>query len=333
MHGKTAFRNEGSCQQTVNYLVHEAKKEDGNLDIFFDQYRDNLAPDVVRKAVDDNAKGLRTTQEKFFSLIISPSENELRHIRNSYQLLKDYTRKVMELYASNFRLKDGRQLQSKDLVWFAALHLEREFRGTDKEVLAGQAQVGERRPGLQTHLHITVSARDREQKLTLNPGGRRSRFNLMHWQAAAGRQFEAQFRYTALEKEKLRPRQRDASRDSARASRIRDRVEALNLLLSKGDRLEVKRVLQIAVKREYDKTFYRSLKRLEVVAVQGLPLQHPYHLLKTGRVKRVEAAVPGRQARQFIIAMQKALQHREKISPTEEIGERKGKRKGEIEMG
>ncbi|WP_207435944.1 DUF5712 family protein [Sabulibacter ruber] len=332
-HGKTAYHNEGSCQKTLNYLVHEAKKGKGEVDIFFDQERDNLGPGQVQLAIDHNTKGLRARQEKFFSLIIAPSENELRHIKNNDQLLKDYTRQVMELYAANFNLKDGIKLRSSDLVWFATIHLDREYRGTDKEVLAGKAQVGGKRPGLHTHLHVIVSARDREQKLTLNPGGRRSRFNLMQWQMAAGQQFEGQFHYKALEQEKLKPRQRDASRDSGRAKRITERIEALNLLLPKAERLDVERIRQIAVNREYDKTFYRSLKRLEKVAEEGLPLGHPYHLLQTGREKTTGRPRPGLSVRHLLQEVQRALQPgKHRPLRTEEIGEREGSRRGEIEL-
>ncbi|WP_062546117.1 DUF5712 family protein [Rufibacter tibetensis] len=333
IHGKTAYNNKGSCQQTLNYLIHEAKREAGEYDIFFDQTKDNLRLEIVRNAIDNNVKGLRSHQEKFFSLIIAPSETELRHIKNSDQLLRNYTRQVMELYASNFNLKEGRRLQSKNLLWFAAIHLEREYRGNDSEVLAGNARVGERRPGLQTHLHVIVSARDREQKITLNPGGRRGRFNLMNWQTACGRQFENQFNYSALETEKLRPRQRDSSRDAARAKRIGERVEALNLLLPKSSRLDGEQVKQIAVSRQYDKTFYRSLKHLEEVAREGLPLQNPYHLLRTGREKVAQQTSSRLQARHLLHAFRMALQPREdRSSHTEDIGERKGKRKGEIEI-
>lgn len=332
-HGKAAYNNKGSSLQTVNYLVHEVKKDRGEVDIFFGRNGDFIQPEHVQQAIDNNIKGLRAQEQKFYSLIISPSENELKHIQNNEQLLKDYTRQVMELYARNFNLKDGLKLQSEDLVWYATIHHEREYRGTDKEVLAGKALVGEKRPGLQTHVHVIVSARDRKQKVTLNPGGRRSRFNLIYWQRAAGQQFEKQFNYIALENEKLKVRERDSSRDMGRAKRIEERIELLNLHLPKTKRLEAERVKQIAVKREYDKTFYRSLKHLENKAALGLPLHHPYHVLQTGKEKLAAYRVPQLQARQLLNAIETVTYTKGgQATKTEDIGEKKGKRKGEIEI-
>ncbi|KAA5538742.1 DUF5712 family protein [Adhaeribacter rhizoryzae] len=332
-HGKAAYNNKGSCLQTINYLIHEARKDRGEVAIFFNQDDDFIRPEYVQQAIDNNTKGLRVQEQKFYSLIISPSENELMHIHNNEQLLKDYTRQVIKLYAGNFNLQGGRNLQSEDLIWFGTIHQKREYRGTDKDVLAGKALVGERRPGLQTHIHFIVSARDREQKITLNPGGRRSRFNLMKWQQSAGQQFEQQFNYIALEREKLKVRERDSSRDSGRAKRIEERIEFLNLQLPKEGRLEVERVKQIAVKREYDKTFYRSLKHLENKAVLGSPLHHPYHFLKTGKEKQTIHRAPLLQARQLLSAIETITytSGRQKTK-TENIGENRGKRKGEIEI-
>jgi hypothetical protein len=332
-HGKAAYNNKGSCHQTVNYLVHEANKDRGEVNIFFNQDRDFFRPEHVQHAIDNNTKGLRAQEHKFYSLIISPSENELKHIQNNEQQLKGYTRQVMELYALNFNLKDDIKLQSDDLVWFATIHQEREYRGTDNEVIAGKAMVGEKRPGLQTHIHIIVSARDKEQKVTLNPGGRRSRFNLMNWQRAAGQQFEKQFDYKALENEKLKVRERDSSRDGGRAKRIEERIEHLNLHLPKERRLEAERVKQIAVKREYDKTFYRSLKHLENKAVLGLPLHHPYHFLNTGKEKQTVYSAPRLQASQLLNAIETVTYTSGgQNARTENIGENRGKRKGEIEI-
>lgn len=330
VHGAAAYANKGSSLQMLNYLVQESKKDGKDLSIFFNQDSDGLRPEHVMAAVDNNVKGLASNDAKFYSLIVSPSAGELEHIKNDQQLLKDYTRQVMELYAHNFNLKDGRSLTSADLIWGATIHQDRCYRGTDKEVLAGEARAGEKRPGLQTHVHIIVSARDREQKITLNPNGRKTRFDLIEWQRKSGQQFEKQFNYTAQEKEKVRARQRDTSRDSARAQRIGERVQELNRIVPQSQRLDAERVKEIAVNRDYDKTFYRSLKRLEYKAQQGKPIDNAYHLLATGKEHPVPQMAP---ARTLIYAFQRALNSGAgSQTKTEEIGERKGRKKGEIEI-
>jgi hypothetical protein len=314
----------------LNYLVQEIKKEGKDLSILFNQDNDGLRPEQVMAAVDNNVKGLASNEARFYSLIVSPSAAELEHIKNNQQLLKDYTRQVMELYAQNFNLKDGRRLSCADLVWGAAIHQDRSYRGTDKEVMAGNARVGDKRPGLQTHVHIIVSARDGEQKVTLNPNGRKTRFDLIGWQRKSGQQFEKQFHYTAQEKEKVKARARDTSRDPARARRIGERVQELNRNVPKSQRLEEERVKEIAVTRNYDKTFYRSLNRVELKAQQGRPIDNAYYLLTTGKEHPVPQMAT---ARTLIYAFQRALNSgADPHTKTEEIGGGKGRKKGEIEI-
>ncbi|MCC2548486.1 DUF5712 family protein [Hymenobacter sp. BT175] len=327
-HGKAAYNNSGSSAQTLNYLKQEAGR-DGEEASFFGADRDGLSAAELREEIDSNIKGLRADDAKFYSLVISPSESELLHIGNDEDKLKAYARKAMELYAANFQLKDGRQLSSQDLVWGATIHRERSYRGTDPEVSTGKAKIGEQRPGLQTHIHVIVSARDAEQKITLNPGGRRNRFDLMKWQTAAGRQFEKQFGYTAQAHEKLRPKQRDASRDAGRAVKIAERVTALNLRVTKEERLDPLRVQQIAQGREYDKTFYRSLATVERRAQQGQPIDNAYHLLSTGR----ERPEPQRAASTMLQAVQQAVRSNTgREEKTEHISEKKGRNSAELDI-
>ncbi|WP_374679472.1 DUF5712 family protein [Hymenobacter sp. J193] len=115
-HGKAAYNNSGSSAQTLNYLKQEAAK-DGQTATFFGADRDGIEAAELMQEIDTNVKGLRADDAKFYSLVISPSADELEHIGNDEQKLKAYTRAVMEQYAGNFNLKEGRQLRSEDLVW------------------------------------------------------------------------------------------------------------------------------------------------------------------------------------------------------------------------
>lgn len=327
-HGKAAYNNTGSSSQTLNYLKQEAGRE-GLEATFFGTGKDALTAAEVMQSIDTNVKGLRATDAKFYSLVISPSTDELIHMGNSEKKLKAYTHGVMEQYASNFKLKDGLTLNSENLVWAAIIHHDRSYRGTDPEVEAGSAKVGEKRPGLQTHVHIIVSARDTEQKITLNPGGRRDRFNLIEWQKDAGKQFEKQFGYTAQEREKVQIKLRDSSRDAARAAKIIERVDRINILVPKEQKIDPQRVQQIAEKREYDKTFYRSIATVERRAEAGIPIDNAYHLLTTGR----EQPQP-QQATTFALrAVQQALRpSQNQDEKTENIAEKKGRNRDELDI-
>ncbi|OGX87135.1 hypothetical protein BEN47_11685 [Hymenobacter lapidarius] len=327
-HGQAAYNNSGSSAQTLNYLKQETGK-DGQEAAFFNSEEDGLSAAELMADIDSNVKGLRAEDAKFYSLVLSPSEAELAHIDNDGEKLKDYTRKVMEQYAQNFQLKDGKQLGSEDIVWGATVHQERSYRGTDPEVAAGNAKVGDQRPGLQTHVHVIVSARDAGQKISLNPAGRRNRFDLMKWQAGAGKQFEKQFGYTAQAHEKLRPKQRDASRDAARAVKIAERVGGINGRVGKEQRLDPARVQQIAEGRQYDKTFYRMLSRVEERSKSGSPIDNAYHLLSTGK----ERPEPQRSASTVLQAVQQAVRSNTgRDEQTENIAEKKGRRSAELDI-
>lgn len=333
-HGKVSYNNTGSAARLMNYLAQEKGAQEKDV-AFFGATADNLSKEEMGHLIDANVKGLRAEEAKFYSLVLSPSADELTHIGNSEQALKAYTREVMERYANNFQLKDGRVLESKDLVWGATIHQERHFRGTDPEVLAGNAKAGEKREGLQTHVHITVSARDAEQKITLNPGGRSSRFSLVRWQTEAGMQFQEQFGYTdklqAYKKQQMRSKLRDAAADMRRAERIGERVEGLNKILPTKDQLDPARVQKIAEIRKFDKTFYRSLSRLENYAKEEKPLGNAYQLLATGAKgdsPRQAKDITFKKAATTLKALTSGMEQSQER--TQDIGEKRGRR--DIEM-
>jgi len=192
IHGRQAYQNTGSVARTVNYLIQEAKVE-GQEASFFTATQDAISADELQRAVDKNCKGLRKKEAKFYSLVVSPSAKELAVIGNDSEKLKAYTRGRMEQYAQNFHLPGKNKLGSTDLVWGAIVHYKRTYRGTDAAVIAGVAKAGERRAGLQTHVHVIVSARDATHKLTLNPQGPKRRFDIIEWQNSGPARFAQQF--------------------------------------------------------------------------------------------------------------------------------------------
>ena len=164
-HGRLIFNNRGSCKALVTYLGHEAREQRQDTR-FFNQERTDVSAEEVQKVVDGNSKGLRKQQEKFYSLVLSPSEEELKHLRNDPGKLRQYTHQVMENYARNFTFqRDGssraKQSSAPKLVWYATIHQERkEKEGTQK---------GTSKSGLHQHVHILVSAKDKTGELRLNP--------------------------------------------------------------------------------------------------------------------------------------------------------------------
>lgn len=77
------YSNASSSHFLVNYLEHEARedKREDNA-IFFDQKRESITAGEVKERIDTNVQGLQKDKPGFHSLVISPSQDELRHLDN-----------------------------------------------------------------------------------------------------------------------------------------------------------------------------------------------------------------------------------------------------------
>eukprot|EP01035_Chromulina_nebulosa_P020719 gene20719-26863_t len=179
-------------------------------DIFFNSAGIFNKKQVV-EAIDNNVKGLTKKDDKFHSLVIAPSAKELEHIGNDTAKLKEFTIVCMERYASNFNLNSGKRLSEKDLVWYATIHQNRAYKGTDAKVVNGEKKSGDLKEGLQTHIHVVVSARDKEQKITLNPNTpNKNRFKMTAWFESNEKQFNRQFDFKPDPKEVSKPKDKTA---------------------------------------------------------------------------------------------------------------------------
>lgn len=54
--------------------------------------------------------------------MLSPSADELVLIGNDPLALESYAQNVMDLYAKNFTLKNGKELGEENLVWAVIIH-------------------------------------------------------------------------------------------------------------------------------------------------------------------------------------------------------------------
>ncbi len=204
-HGNIVYDNKSSAARLGNYLNKEPSTNE-EKGIFFNSLGDFDKKQML-EAIDNNVKGLTQKDDKFHSLVIAPSAKELEHIGNDHSKMKAFTIACMEKYAANFNLggtplNTGRKLSEKDLVWYATIHQNRAYKGTDVEVLNGEKKSGDLKKGLQTHIHVVVSARDKEQKITLNPNtSNKQKFKMTTWFEANQRQFNQQFDFKPDPKE------------------------------------------------------------------------------------------------------------------------------------
>ena len=158
--------NKGSSAQVAFYLEKENMgKPLSEREWFFSHEKDKVGLRKVVESLDKNKKHLGRNDAKFFMVVISPSEEELDHIDHDKEKLRAYTRDVMDEYAGNF----GKGLKGDDLMYFAKIEDNRYYRGDDEAVKNGLAKQGDIKPGAQTHIHVLVSRKCKNNKHKLSP--------------------------------------------------------------------------------------------------------------------------------------------------------------------
>lgn len=122
-----------SSADFVNYLEKENEERSPEYaEQFFDQYQDKIDHKHVVREIDANTKKLRSRDPRFYSITISPSQRELRHLDNPDIQLKEYTRQLMEEYAKSFHRET--EIRVENIKYYAKLEHERTYKGFDRQV-------------------------------------------------------------------------------------------------------------------------------------------------------------------------------------------------------
>lgn len=145
--GKGLSQRSGSCGGLVAYLEKEVQGQWFSLD------REDVPAAEVVATLDTNKRNLNRAADKYYQVVLAPSQAELRHIDSDPEKLRAYTRAAMEQYAANF----GKGIEGRDLVYFAKVEHERTTNHQDRAVQLGDVAKGQAKPGPQTHIHIIVS--------------------------------------------------------------------------------------------------------------------------------------------------------------------------------
>lgn len=165
--------NKGTCAYLEKYLQKEnLDKEFKDQSYWYDQNRDYVARGEVINKIDNNHKGLKKDDAKFFMVTINYSEKEIDFMSKKYtndasfaNIKKEYCRKVMDAYAKNF----NKGLDTNDIMYFAIDENNRYHKGDSEEVRKGLQKQGSKKEGENDHTHIIVSRKDKSQKLKLSP--------------------------------------------------------------------------------------------------------------------------------------------------------------------
>ena len=128
----------GTYTSSVGAYVEYLEKEDlGKLpelrENFFDQYTDSIAPEKVISEIDGNTAKLRKRDPKFYSMVVSPSQRELKAINNDPARLRKYVRELMKDYAESFHR--NQQVTVDSIKYYAKIEHQRTYRGFERQVM------------------------------------------------------------------------------------------------------------------------------------------------------------------------------------------------------
>ncbi len=126
-----------SVRDFVNYLEKENEEMKPELqEPFFDQYNDQISAEEVIAQIDANTSKLNKKDPNFYSLVVSPSQRELKAINNDPEKLRQYVRTLMKDYAASFHR--NKEVLVDDIKYYAKIERERTFKDRDKEIRENQ---------------------------------------------------------------------------------------------------------------------------------------------------------------------------------------------------
>ncbi len=273
---KTSADNKGSCSKYGFYLNKENQEyfkadQPEKQQMFFTNQHNNISTVNAIDLIDRNTKGkgLKKTQDKYFTVTLNFSDKELKHIAkqvsnksintvddlniNEYQAynkaVRDYTRKAMKNYADNF----NKEIKVNDIVWTAKIEHQRKFKGEDEQVIKGNAKSGQLKPGLNTHVHITVSRMHKYYRISLSPlANARSSKNLVlngksikggfdrsNWKQLNEDTFDKHFNYNRALDEKFKTLNILKNGSLEKKREIKNQIELEHKSSSKTQQLEL----------------------------------------------------------------------------------------------
>ncbi len=276
-HSSLGANNSGSCSSLVQYLDKENQELEKKIQTsdsiskialyekrkqhFFDAASDQVSLISVIDKIDNNRKKLGKKDAKYYAPTISFSQKELAHLsemaagrkvesvwdfsNKEYlkfnKLIRDYGRIVMDEYAGNFNRQNRGLNVGKDLVYFGKIEHFRKFKGNDKEVKNELFQSGDYKPGLNSHIHIIVSRKDKTQKMKLSPvANERSKdrmigknkyhvgFDRTKWIKKNEKAFDDFFKYQRQELEKFEVQNILKNGSPKEKDQIKQRLEKLS---------------------------------------------------------------------------------------------------------
>ncbi|WP_136468029.1 MobB family relaxase [Flagellimonas onchidii] len=127
----------GSVRNLANYLEKENEgKTPEEQEYFFNQTEDSVQLEEVVREIDGNTAKLGKDDPKFYSMVVSPTQREIKQIGNDPEKLREYTRELMKAYADSFNREPKKTVD--DIKYYAKIEHERFYKETDKKIQENQ---------------------------------------------------------------------------------------------------------------------------------------------------------------------------------------------------
>lgn len=162
----TKTNNASGCHLSVKYLEKENKdKSITEKEFFFNDTTNCAVPSKVEYDINEHKKGLKNTDSKYYEVVISFSKEELKG--KSDKELKEYLKS--EFPKAYTGAINGKEVDEKQLTWYAKLEQQRKYDGRDKEVKEGKAKSGQQKEGDQRHFHVLIARKTKDEKHKISP--------------------------------------------------------------------------------------------------------------------------------------------------------------------
>lgn len=162
----TKTNNASGCRMSINYLEKENKdKSILEKEPFFNDSTSFATGKQVELDIDRHKKGLKNTDSKYYEVVVSFSKEELKG--KSDKELKEYIKK--EFPKAYTGAINGKEVDEKQLTWYAKLEQQRKYDGRDKEVKEGKTKSGQLKDGDNRHFHVLIARKTKDEKHKISP--------------------------------------------------------------------------------------------------------------------------------------------------------------------
>lgn len=272
-HVRQSKANYGSAKQSVNYLMHEQLNQ--KAAVFFSKDTAQIKPVEVIASLDANQGKLSVTQEKFYSVVLSPSREEIRMTPQGNDW-REFTRECLKNYAHTFNLKQ--KVDYEALLWYAVVHEARK----EKEARKQQGSILRESMGEHAHVHVLISALNKNQQQRLHPRNKKKHFHMRDFALRNQETFENMYGHSQhktvelLQTHPLSKRQQDM---------VMQHVEKVNRFYEgTQNTLNGSEVIQMAQNHPYGKDrVFNNIRKLSSTLSEGGHIKDPYTYLNHGK--------------------------------------------------